>query len=108
MDERLPNCPDRTCLCLTSFGGRICFGLLLSAQPDGPLYNTHRRCETEGGIEDSGDADPQEFNLADAYYEVSGYILALRQVLDLHLYNPGPDLGIDDPIGRLVSKLTGK
>ena len=50
----------------------------------------------------------QEFNLADAYYEVSGYILALRQVLDLHLYNPGPDLGIDDPIGRLVSKLTGK
>lgn len=86
MDERLPNCPDHTCLCLTSFGGRICFGLLLSAQPDGPLYNTHRRCETEGGYVDSGagvapgDLDTQEFNLADAYYEVSGYILAMRSI----------------------------
>ena len=62
--------------------------------PDGPLFNTHRRCETEGGYADSGaglspaavdtaDVDTAEFNLADAYYEVSGYALAIRQVLDL-------------------------
>jgi hypothetical protein len=108
MDERLANCPDRTCTCLTSFAGRVCFGRLPSPLPDGDLFNTHRRCETEGGGDDHGDADTQEFNLADAYYEVVGYIMAIRQVLDLHLYNPGPDLDITDPVGRLVGKLTGK
>ena len=104
--DRPANCPDRTCTCIHHSDDedmRLCWGRMPDKKLDQKynLYNTHRHCE------DGEEVD--QFNSADALYTIEGNLAALRDVLaNSEIYNPLPDLGVDNPLGILERRLKGE
>ena len=101
--ERPSWCSEPSCACLYSRVERLCYGRLAEKQLDEEfqIWNTHQSCCR-------GLYEQIQFNSADAYYEISGKILCLLDVLQHGLCNPLPEVGVTQPLKRLQSKLTGE
>ncbi len=95
--DRPADCPDKTCRPLEVWP-RICCGELAQAVKHDDLKDTLCLC-LEG--------EQLDLNTADAYYFCSAIIAGLKHEIETRGYNPCEDLGIANPVRRLITKLEG-
>ncbi len=88
-------CPDATCRPLEVWP-RICCGDLARPLKHNDLLDTLCFC-LEG--------EPIRLNTADVYYFCSALIAGLQHEIETRDYNPCAELGIADPVRRLITKL---
>ena len=105
--DRPKNCPyPDSCLCLyhtSDEDERLCWGRMPQKKLDKAykLCNQHRQCRDGEEL--------AKINAADALYDCEGSIAVILDTLaHPEIYNPLPELGLDNPIGTLERRLKGE
>lgn len=80
-------CQNEACLCLTSYGERICVGRLPEKTRHDDLFNTHNFCLERESLGEENFCEP--INDADAYYFARCMQAVREDVKQNSLYDPG-------------------